>query len=92
MKTGEVESNLAVLNENFKLSYIPDLINQKLTGKEQAVLKETDLEFHQRESDRLFETLETASKETHLPKETAAKEELNDFLVRIRMASIAVDS
>ena len=67
MQTGEIEANLVVLNKRFQLPYIPDLIAQKLTGTEKAILSTTDLAFHRQECDRLCQTLEAASSQSHLP-------------------------
>ena len=38
MQTGRVEANLAVLNQHFRLSYIPDLIVRKTGGAEDSTL------------------------------------------------------
>lgn len=38
MRTGQVEANLLNLNEVFRLSYLPDLIQRKLTGAEKSKL------------------------------------------------------
>ncbi len=87
MQTGEIEANLVVLNQRFQLPYLPDLIAQKLTGTETAVLGQTDLTFHQQEYDRLREMLEAASSISHLPETASASAALNDLLVRVRMSS-----
>jgi predicted nucleotidyltransferase len=88
MQTGEVESNLVKLNEKFQLSYIPDLIDRKLAGKEQSLLEDTNLEFYQEERDRLIEVLEKASLTSHLPSNPSAKAALSDLLVNVRKATI----
>jgi predicted nucleotidyltransferase len=36
MRTGSVEANLVNLNEEFRLAYIPELIDQKIHGAEQG--------------------------------------------------------
>src|SRR3954451_21668454 len=38
MQTGEVQANLGCLNEGFKLAYIPELIERKVSGTEKARL------------------------------------------------------
>ncbi|MBD2182360.1 nucleotidyltransferase domain-containing protein [Aerosakkonema funiforme] len=88
MQTGVVEANLVTLNENFKLPYIPDLIARKLEGGEKSVLADVDIEFHQREFNRLLGELETASQNSTLPESPAAKQALNDLLIRLRMRSV----
>src|SRR5690348_2937950 len=53
MRSGEVEANLVRLNETAKLPYIPDLIARKTGGPEKGTLSHADLEFHEREYQRL---------------------------------------
>src|SRR5882762_3357970 len=53
MRTGEVQANLGRLNESFKLAYIPELIERKVSGTEKGRLEKADLGFHQREFERL---------------------------------------
>lgn len=85
MQTGEIEANLAVLDQQFQLPYLSNLIAQKQLGTEKAVLNQTDLAFHQQEYDRLLKLLETASDRSHLPESPTAKAALHDWLVRIRL-------
>lgn len=85
MQTGKIEANLNLLNQEFNLSYIPDLIAQKVSGKEKATIEKLDLEFHQREYDRLKEKLALSSRNSDLPDAPTAKPVLNDLLVRIRL-------
>ena len=92
MQTGEIEANLVKLNDEFQLSYIPDLIARKLGGDEKSVLENADIEFYRQECDRLIKLLEEASITSHLPSNSDAKVELNELLIKVRMASIAVDS
>lgn len=84
MKTGVIEANLVKLNKEFQLSYIDDLIAQKLNAPEKSILKEADLDFHYQEYQRLQNELELAFKNTHLPDESSAKTELNNLLISIR--------
>ena len=92
MQTGKVEANLVKLNEKFQLSYIPDLIARKLGGAEQSVLEDADIEFYRQERVRLVNILVEASSKSHLPSNSDAKVALNELLIKVRMASIAVDS
>jgi hypothetical protein len=85
MQTGEVEANLVKLNEVYKISYIPELIERKITGKEKAVLEDADLSFYRNEYEKLVSRLEDASEKTFLPEESTAKPELNDLLIRLRI-------
>jgi predicted nucleotidyltransferase len=85
MQTGEVESNLAQLNEIYSLPYISDLIARKREGAEQSVLPEDDYAFHAGEYERLRDVLEKAFQNTHLPNDPPGKPALNDLLLRIRL-------
>lgn len=84
MQTGEVEANLVKLNEKFKLTFLPELIEQKLTGTEKGWLQNADLEFHKLEYERLRTELQKAYEKSSLPETPSGKAALNDLLVRIR--------
>jgi uncharacterized protein len=86
MRTGEVEANLVRLNESAELAYLPDLIARKVSGPEQGTLDRADLEFHEREFERLRAELERAYDESTLPERPRATEAMNDLLVRIRLS------
>lgn len=85
MQTGEIEANLLTLNEKFQLSYIPELVERKINGKEKEILPDADLSFYEKEYERFVTELEKAQEKTHLPEKTIAKDELNDLLIRIRL-------
>ena len=84
MRTGEIEANLLVLNHEFKLSYIGDLVARKLSGPEQSVLPEADLGFFQKEYERLRGVLEEAHGKSALPEAASGKPALHDLLLRLR--------
>jgi predicted nucleotidyltransferase len=88
MRSGEIEANLATLNEEFRLPYIADLVARKLAGPEKSKLEDADIAFHQAEYQRLRGELQAAHEASQLPEapseETRAA--LNDLLVRIRLA------
>jgi uncharacterized protein len=84
MKTGEVEANLAILNESFRLPQVPDLMQRKLAGKEKSTLAAPDVAFHQREYQRLVAELERAALTTTLPEAPPAKSALHGLLLRLR--------
>ena len=86
MRVGEIEANLVNLNAHFKLSYIPELIERKINGAEKGVLPEVDLEFYQKETERLTGELEKAQEKTHLPDNATGKDDLNDLLIRLRLS------
>ncbi len=88
MQTGEIEANLVNLNQLFKLSYIPELIESKINGKEKGVLQDVDLDFYRREYERLTLNLEKAMEVSNLPEKPSAKNELNDLLIRLRLREI----
>lgn len=86
MRTGRVEANLAVLNEDFRIPLVAGLIQQKLTGPEQGEVADTGVREHLQEMERLKSMLQAAMESSRLPDvpgdETRAA--LNDLLVRIR--------
>lgn len=85
MRTGEVQANLRHLNESFKLPYIPDLIQRKVSGTEKGRLEQADLGLHQREYERLRAELEQAYQVSKLPEAPGGAAALHDLLVRIRL-------
>lgn len=89
MQTGEIEANLLKLNEVFNLSYIPELVERKVNGKEKGVLPEADLEFYGREYERLVVELGKAMEKSNLPEKPTAKDDLNDLLIRLRLKGLA---
>lgn len=85
MRTGEVQANLGGLNESFKLPYIPELIERKVTGAEKGCLEQADLGLHQREYERLRAELEQAYQQSKLPESPSGAAALDKLLVRIRL-------
>lgn len=85
MQTGEVEANLIHLNEKFKLPYIPELINQKISGNEKEKAKIADLAFHEKEFNRLINELDKEQDRSILPESTSARSALDDLLIRLRL-------
>ena len=86
MQTGEVEANLARLNERFRLPYLPELLDRKLAGPEHGALDDADLAFHRREYDRLRSMLEDAHHASALPEAPGGRDALDDLLIRLRLA------
>ena len=84
MRTGVVEANLKTLNEEFKLPYVPELIERKMTGTEKGALKDADIGFHEKEKDKLTAMLEEAMEKSSLPDVPSGKAQLNDLLLRLR--------
>ena len=85
MRTGQIEANLLALNETAKLPFIDELVHRKLAGPEATRLDATDLEFHEREYQRLVAELELASERSKLPEQSLGRAALNDLLVRLRL-------
>jgi predicted nucleotidyltransferase len=85
MRTGEIEANLVHLNDDFKLPYVPDLIQRKLDGAEQAVLEDADSSFYWKEYQRLRQVLEDAHEASKLPEAPTSYAALDDLLVRVRL-------
>ena len=85
MRTGEIEANLVHLNETFKLPYLPELIERKISGTEKGTLDQADLSFHEREYERLRTELEEALEQSRLPEQPSGATALNDLLIRIRL-------
>lgn len=88
MRSGEIEANLVLLNQEFKLPFIGDLIARKLSGPEKSTLEDADVEFHQREYERLRAELEQAFQASQLPETPSGKAALNDLLIRLRMQTV----
>ena len=87
MRTGKVEANLLTLNETAKLPYIEELVKRKLAGPEKGRLDATDIEYHEREYERLVAELEAAMADSTLPEQATAKAPLNNLLVRLRVSN-----
>jgi predicted nucleotidyltransferase len=87
MRKGEVLANLGRLNERFKLPYLPDLIERKVSGTEKGRLERADLGVYQREYERLRAELEQAYQESKLPEAPGGAAALHDLLVRIRLGN-----
>jgi uncharacterized protein len=85
MRTGEVEANLVRLNQEFKLPYIGDLVQRKLSGPEKSALGQGDVAFHEAEYNRLRAELEQAYIASNLPEAPSCQAALDDLLVRARL-------
>ncbi|HWD37569.1 MAG TPA: nucleotidyltransferase domain-containing protein [Fimbriimonas sp.] len=85
MRTGRVEADLPSLAEEYGEYFLRELIGFKRTGLEKGALVHPELDFHQRNFDRLMERLYDESAKSDLPGEPSAKPALNDLLVRIRL-------
>lgn len=84
MRTGEVEANLLRLNDEFRLSWIDDLVARKRAGGEHGLLRDADLAFHESERLRLEGVLREAAAASTLPDAPTAEPALHDLVVRSR--------
>jgi predicted nucleotidyltransferase len=87
LETGHVEANLPRLNDAFRLPTIPDLIARRV--QERAVLVEADRTGHEVAIAHLQARLETAFRESRLPEAPLNRPALDEFLVRVRLGTIA---
>lgn len=85
MRTGRIEANLSVLNEEARLPRVAELIARKQATQEQATLDGDEFDVHASEYRRLVALLEEASKQSSLPDEPTAQDALDDLLVRLRL-------
>jgi hypothetical protein len=88
MRTGEIEANLQVLNQTFRLPFIPELIARKTGGNEGRLLEPDETDFFDDRYAELEAKLIQAGEETSLPAEPSARKALNDLLVELRLKTI----
>jgi predicted nucleotidyltransferase len=88
MQTGRVEANLRVLNDDFQLPFIPDLMARKIGGPEQQTLQPDEKAFFEEQFGEWERRLMEAGEKTDLPAENSAKPALNDLLIRLRLQSM----
>jgi predicted nucleotidyltransferase len=91
MRTGTVEANLNRLNEEYKLPYVPELIERKTRGTERQTLEQAEVSFYENEYDLLRKRLENETSQTRLPESQTAKAALNDLLLRVRLRTVGVE-
>ena len=85
MRTGEIEANINILNESFRLPFLPELIARKTSGIEKQTLSVEEHGFYDVRFEELERALKIAGEETTLPAETSARDALSDLLVRLRL-------
>ncbi len=86
MRSGELECNLPVLNEIFKISVVDDLIAMKTATQEKIELPNADLAFYHAEYDRLRALLVESEAASPLPHSVDIRVELSDLLLRLRFS------
>lgn len=88
MKSGELISDINLLNDMFKLSYINDLIDIKKEGQEAQELFTPDMGLFKDEYERFLSEFEDATNKSKLPKEVPpeTQDQLNRFVITVREA------
>ena len=88
MRAGVIEADLRKLNDEFALSWIPDLIRRKTTKTEKTTLDARELDFHLNECAKLRAELEASALHSRLPDFPSGVRALDDLLVRVRLNGI----
>jgi uncharacterized protein len=83
LRTGEVEANLLRLNDDFRFTFLNELIARKVNG-ENISLDSGDWPFHESKLAELESQLETAFAASKLP-ESCDRRRINEFLVSLRL-------
>lgn len=85
MRTAEVVANVAVLNEQFRIAELDELVARKRRGAEHMGLDARALERHGALLDRLEQELQAAHDASALPEAPTTVAALEDFVVRLRL-------
>ena len=85
LQSGRVEADLRVLNAEFRVPFIDELIALKCATQEKKTLPTEDLARFEAEYERLRARLYEAEKCSVLPVETDARAALDGFLKRLRL-------
>jgi predicted nucleotidyltransferase len=85
MRSGEVVANITVLNDEFRLPCVTELVERKRHGAEKSALRESDIAEHAPYLDRLESDLESAYAASHLPETPQTAAALDDFVVGLRL-------
>jgi len=83
LTVGEIEANLPALHPGDEVS---ELIVRKRKGAEKGRLADADRERHLPALDILYEKMNEARAKTHLPEEPTRYDDLDDYVVRARVA------
>ena len=84
MRTGRIEANLPQLLNQMPVAGVPELIEQKRSGREKGPAEPRQIADVVAASDRLTVELESARDSSDLPSECNALPLLNDLLIRLR--------
>lgn len=88
MQECEIVANLPLLNEKFALSEVSELILRKRAGAEKMKLDARDLDEYGAQLDRLEAELHVAHEKSALPDEATNRAELNQLVIRARLATL----
>ena len=89
MQTGRIEANLCILNEEFRLPFLDDLIARKTGGTERQTLDSVEFQFFETQYSIWEQRLKDAGEQTGLPAESTARPALNDLLLHLRFKVIS---
>jgi hypothetical protein len=85
LRTHQVEANILALNEKmFRFSYIPELVERKMSGQEKGKLPDEDVQILLAEALKLEAQLDAAAESSGLPDVVQNTPALNEFLLRVR--------
>jgi hypothetical protein len=85
MQSGEVVSNILVLNERFRIAEVAELVARKRSGAERMLLDAQELATHAGLLDRLEVRLQEAHDSSRLPEQATSAAALEDFAIRLRL-------
>jgi uncharacterized protein len=83
LRTGEIEANLPRLNQQFRFSFLDELMQQKIRG-ENIPAGNLDWPFHDARLAELEKMLDRAFEESRLPSDPE-RNAVSEFLVRLRL-------
>lgn len=86
MRTGEVVSNVTLLNEIYQIPPIDEMVAMKREGAEKMALPRVEFDMHIHILDQLNRGLVAAHQESTLPEEPTTVDAINDLIVRVRLA------
>lgn len=85
MQTGELISNLPVLNDIFRLARVDELIARKRHGKEKEPLSPQEIEDHDASLEKLEVALQQAYEASALPETAKGVPALEELVIRTRL-------
>lgn len=88
MRTGRIEANLPVLDDEYRLPYIADLIARKVSTKEKVTIEDADLALHEAEFTRLLARLLAEAQVSQLPEEATARGDLERAVIEARLGHL----